>query len=198
MVFRPTVRSLVTSGSERNRSGACHGSLGRSNRVTFYPKKESLSKKNFPSLRGVPITNYTYTIANLHLLPRFDGCATTSHNTFLCQNLCPRPVAVAGRTVLLLCHTVTPISNTPPICSRPSHVTTAEQSVEIPQYALAISNPHSALLSEISHRQNNRKPTENYITHHNFSVCYSHPPRSDREYDQQCRCCVYPGFHLTI
>ena len=36
---------LVTSGYERNRSGACHGSLGRSNRVTFYPKKESLSKK---------------------------------------------------------------------------------------------------------------------------------------------------------
>ena len=45
VVFRPTVRSLVTSGYERNRSGACHGSLGRSNRVTFYPKKESLSKK---------------------------------------------------------------------------------------------------------------------------------------------------------
>ena len=75
-----------------------------------------------------------YTIANLHLLPRFDSCATTSHNTFLCQNLCPRPVAVAGRTVLLLCHTVTPISNNPPICSKPSRVTTAEQSVEIPQY----------------------------------------------------------------
>ena len=58
VVFRPTVRSPVTSGYERNRSGACHGSLGRSNRVTFYPKKESLSKKNFSSLRGVPITNY--------------------------------------------------------------------------------------------------------------------------------------------
>ena len=58
VVFRPTVRSLVTLGYERNRSGACHESLGRSNRVTFYPKKESLSKKDFSSLRGVPITNY--------------------------------------------------------------------------------------------------------------------------------------------
>ena len=50
VVFRPTVRSLITSGDERNRSGACHRSLGRSNRVTFYPKKESLSKKKFAYL----------------------------------------------------------------------------------------------------------------------------------------------------
>jgi len=27
VVFRPTVRSLVTSDHEQNRSGACHGSL---------------------------------------------------------------------------------------------------------------------------------------------------------------------------
>ena len=49
------------------------------------------------------------------------------YNTFLSQTLCPHPVAVAGRTVLSLCHTVTPISNTPPICSRPSHITTVIQ-----------------------------------------------------------------------
>ena len=61
VVFRPTVRSLVTSGYERNRSGACHGLLGRSNRVTFYPKKESLSLKKKSLLWGLPIlpiTNY--------------------------------------------------------------------------------------------------------------------------------------------
>jgi len=48
VVFWLTVRSLVTSAYELNRSGTCHGSLGRSNRVTFCPKKESLSKKNSP------------------------------------------------------------------------------------------------------------------------------------------------------
>ena len=48
VVFR-----LVTSAYELNRSGACHGSLGRSNRVTFYPKKESLSKNSFSLLRGI-------------------------------------------------------------------------------------------------------------------------------------------------
>ena len=57
-----------------------------------------------------------------------------------CQTPCQQPLKntsrrrVASRTVLLLCHTVTPISNTPPICSRPSRVTRAEQLVEIPQY----------------------------------------------------------------
>ena len=61
VVFRPTVRSLITLGYEQNRSGACHGSLGRSNRVTFYPKKESLSQKKNSPLQGLPIlliTNY--------------------------------------------------------------------------------------------------------------------------------------------
>ena len=85
VVFRPTVRSLVTSGYERNRSGACHGSLGRSNRVTFYPKKESLPKKKNSPLAAARPTYSTYyklyTITNLHLLPRLDGCATTSHYT---------------------------------------------------------------------------------------------------------------------
>ena len=79
VVFRPTVRSLVTLGYEWNRSGACHGSHGRSNRVTLYPKKESLSKKKFSAAR--PTYYKLYTITNLHLLPRLDGCATTSHYT---------------------------------------------------------------------------------------------------------------------
>ena len=35
VVFQPTVWSLVTLGYEPNRSGTCHRSLGRLNRVTF-------------------------------------------------------------------------------------------------------------------------------------------------------------------
>ena len=53
VVFQPTVWSLVTSGYEPNRSGACHRSLGGLNSVTFYLKKESLSKKSFSSLCSI-------------------------------------------------------------------------------------------------------------------------------------------------
>ena len=139
VVFRPTVQSLITSGYEQNRSGACHGSLGRSNRVTFYPKKESLSKKKILRCRA-------YLFYRLQTIYHHKSSSTPSswwlchhfplYNIFLCRTLCSHPVAVTGRTVLLLCHTVTPISNTPPICLRLSQVTTAEQSVEIPQYYL--------------------------------------------------------------
>ena len=45
VVFWLTVWSLVTLAYELNRSGTCHRSLERLNRVTFCPKKESLSKK---------------------------------------------------------------------------------------------------------------------------------------------------------
>jgi len=62
VVFRPTVRSLVTSAYELNRSGTCHGSLGRSNRVTFCPKKESLSKKKI-----LRCAAYAYYDVNEHL-----------------------------------------------------------------------------------------------------------------------------------
>ena len=135
MVFRPTVRSLVTLGYERNRSGACHGSLGRSNRVTFYPKKESLSKKKNSPLRGLPITNYIPAQIFIYSLVLMVVWLLPTIQHIPMSNSLPRPVAVAGQTVLLLCHTVNPISNTPSICSRPSHVTAAEQSVEIPQYS---------------------------------------------------------------
>ena len=80
MVFRPTVWSLITSAYEVNRSGTCHGSLGRSNRVTFFPKKESLSKKKFSTVWHMPITKLIPS-PNPHLLPRLDGHATTPHYT---------------------------------------------------------------------------------------------------------------------
>ena len=46
---------------------------------------------------------------------------------------------VAGWTLLLLCHMVIPISNTPPICLRSSCITLAEHLAEIPQYWKLIS-----------------------------------------------------------
>jgi hypothetical protein len=80
LVFQPIVWSLVTLGYELNRSGVCHGSLVRSNRVTFYPKKESLSKNHFSLLPGIHNTKL-YTSTNLHQLPHLDGHATTPHYT---------------------------------------------------------------------------------------------------------------------
>jgi len=80
VVFRPTVQSLITLAYELSRSGTCHGSLGRSNRVTFCPKKESLSKKKFSAVRRMPITKLIPS-PNPHLLPCLDGHATTLHYT---------------------------------------------------------------------------------------------------------------------
>jgi len=69
----------VNGGSLRNPThytGTCHGSLGRSNRVTFCPKKESLSKKKFSAAWRMPITKLIPS-PNPHLLPHLDGHATT-------------------------------------------------------------------------------------------------------------------------
>ena len=80
VVFWPTVWSLITLAYELNRSGTCHGSLGRSNRVTFCPKKESLSKKKFSTVWCMPIMKLIPS-PNPHLLPCLDGHATTPHYT---------------------------------------------------------------------------------------------------------------------
>ena len=100
----------------------------------FSLKRKVSPKNNFLRYTYYNITNYLPPQSSSNPSPWWLCHHCPLYNTFLCRTLCPRPVAVAGRTVLLLCHMVTPILNTPPICSRPSHVTTAEQSVEIPQY----------------------------------------------------------------
>ena len=91
----------------------------------------SLCKKILSSLRGVPITNYIPSQIFIYslVLTVVPPLPTIQH--IPTSKSLPPSSSCRWPNSFVACHMVTPILNTPPICSKPSRIIMAEQSVEI-------------------------------------------------------------------